>query len=111
VIISAYQTEKMSDDHPYIWRYTARKGSVISDHPHNAGTQAPDPTPLFSQDQGSRAGSFIHTLPAEYGRVISDYCRGVPRPEYVILDVDLLTQASQNPFAAGRLSTSTSLRT
>ena len=25
VIISAYQTEKMSDDHPYIWRYTARR--------------------------------------------------------------------------------------
>jgi len=30
-----------------------------------AGTQAPDPTPLFSQDQGSRAGSVIHSLPAE----------------------------------------------
>jgi hypothetical protein len=30
-----------------------------------AGTQAPDPTPLPSQDQGSRAGSTIHTLPAD----------------------------------------------
>src|SRR5580704_3355423 len=30
-----------------------------------AGTQAPDATPLFSQDQGSRARSTIHSLPAE----------------------------------------------
>jgi hypothetical protein len=36
VIISAYQTEKLSDDHPYIWRYTGPKGSVIFDHPYNA---------------------------------------------------------------------------
>jgi len=28
-------------------------------------TQAPDPTPVLSQDQGSRAGSTTHTLPAE----------------------------------------------
>jgi hypothetical protein len=34
-----------------------------------AGTQAPDATPLFSQDQGSRAGSTIHSLPAEYLRL------------------------------------------
>jgi hypothetical protein len=31
-----------------------------------AGTQAPDATPLFSQDQGSRARSTIHSLPADY---------------------------------------------
>src|SRR4029077_7530705 len=30
-----------------------------------AGTQAPDPTPPYSQDQGSRAGRAIHTLPAD----------------------------------------------
>jgi len=36
VIISAYQTEKVSDDHPYIWRYTARRALVIFDHPYNA---------------------------------------------------------------------------
>ena len=35
-----------------------------------AGTQAPDATPLFSQDQGSRAGSTIHSLPAESERVV-----------------------------------------
>jgi hypothetical protein len=29
------------------------------------GTQAPDPPPLSSQDRGSRAGSIIHSLPAE----------------------------------------------
>ena len=34
-----------------------------------AGTQAPDPTPQFSQDQGSRARSTIHSLPAEYFRL------------------------------------------
>ena len=34
-----------------------------------AGTQAPDATPLFSQDQGSRARSTIHSLPAEYLRL------------------------------------------
>jgi hypothetical protein len=26
-------TEKVSDDHPYIWRYTARRALVIFDHP------------------------------------------------------------------------------
>ena len=31
-----------------------------------AGTQAPDPTPVSSQNRGSRAGSTIHTLPADY---------------------------------------------
>jgi hypothetical protein len=36
VIITAYQTEKVSDDHPYIWRYTARRALVIFDHPYNA---------------------------------------------------------------------------
>ena len=34
-----------------------------------AGTQAPDATPPFSQDQGSRARSTIHSLPAEYSRL------------------------------------------
>ena len=29
-------------------------------------TQAPDPTPRPSQNRGSRAGSTIHTLPADY---------------------------------------------
>ena len=31
-----------------------------------AGTQAPDTTPVTSQNRGSRAGSTIHSLPAEY---------------------------------------------
>ena len=35
VIITAYQTAKVSDDHPYIWRYTARRALVIFDHPYN----------------------------------------------------------------------------
>jgi len=30
-----------------------------------AGTQAPDPMPVSSQNRGSRAGSTIHSLPAE----------------------------------------------
>jgi hypothetical protein len=32
-------------------------------------TQAPDPTPPPSRNRGSRAGSTIHTLPAEYERM------------------------------------------
>jgi hypothetical protein len=36
VIITAYRTKKISDDHPYIWRYTARRAPVIFDHPYNA---------------------------------------------------------------------------
>jgi hypothetical protein len=36
VIITAYRTRKISDDHPYIWRYTARRALVIFDHPYNA---------------------------------------------------------------------------
>jgi hypothetical protein len=31
-----------------------------------AGTQAPDPTPVPGQNRGSRAGSTIHSLPADY---------------------------------------------
>jgi hypothetical protein len=31
-----------------------------------AGTQAPDPTPVSTQNRGSQAGSTIHNLPAEY---------------------------------------------
>src|SRR6266487_3863847 len=31
-----------------------------------AGTQAPDPMPAPPQNRGSRAGSTIHSLPAEY---------------------------------------------
>src|SRR5580700_6329107 len=42
---------------------TARKG--VSRFAGQAGTQAPDPTPVLSQDRGSRAGSTIHTLPAD----------------------------------------------
>jgi hypothetical protein len=33
-----------------------------------AGTQAPDPTPVPGQNRGSRAGSTIHSLPAESAR-------------------------------------------
>ena len=36
MIITAYRTKKISDDHPYIWRYTARRALVIFDHPYNA---------------------------------------------------------------------------
>jgi hypothetical protein len=36
-----------------------------------AGTQAPDPTPAPSPNHGSRAGSTIHSLPAEYSLVSS----------------------------------------
>jgi hypothetical protein len=36
VIITTYRIEKISDDHPYIWRYTARRAPVIFDHPYNA---------------------------------------------------------------------------
>src|SRR5580700_6389907 len=46
---------------------------VLQDSPHGvsrlgsqAGTQAPDPTPVSAQNRGSRAGSTIHSLPAEY---------------------------------------------
>src|SRR6266705_6400558 len=46
---------------------------VSQDSPHGvsriggqAGTQAPDPTPVSRQNRGSRAGSTIHSLPAEY---------------------------------------------
>src|SRR5436190_16273447 len=45
---------------------TAREG--VSRFAGQAGTQAPDPTPVLSQDRGSRAGSTIHILPAEYER-------------------------------------------
>jgi len=36
-----------------------------------AGTQAPDPTPVPGQNRGSRAGSTIHSLPAEYLRLFA----------------------------------------
>ena len=36
VIITTYRTKRISDDHPYIWRYTARRALVIFDHPYNA---------------------------------------------------------------------------
>src|SRR6185369_16056376 len=46
---------------------------VLQDSPHGvsrlgsqAGTQAPDPTPVSAQNRESRAGSTIHSLPAEY---------------------------------------------
>src|SRR5262249_1640192 len=38
VIISIYQTRKISEDHPCIWRYTARRALVIFDHPYNGGS-------------------------------------------------------------------------
>jgi len=47
-------------------RRTARTG--VSRFAGQAGTQAPDPTPLLSRDRGSRAGSTTHTLPADYER-------------------------------------------
>jgi hypothetical protein len=39
VIITTYRIEKISDDHPYIWRYTARRAPVIFDHPYNAESE------------------------------------------------------------------------
>ena len=47
------------------FRKTTRRG--VSRIEGQAGTQAPDPTHPSPQDQGSRAGSTIHTLPAESG--------------------------------------------
>src|SRR2546430_13515655 len=47
------------------FRKTTRYG--VSRLGGQAGTQAPDPTRPSPQDQGSRAGSVIHTLPAESG--------------------------------------------
>jgi len=49
-------------------RRTARTG--VSRFAGQAGTQAPDPTPLLSQDRGSRAGSTTHTLPADSVRTM-----------------------------------------
>src|SRR5256885_15694952 len=46
---------------------TAREG--VSRFAGQAGTQAPDPTPVLSQDRGSRAGSTIPILPAEFVRL------------------------------------------
>src|SRR5580704_10871675 len=40
-----------------------------------AGTQAPDPTPVLSQDRGSRAGSTTHILPADSARLTIASCR------------------------------------
>ncbi len=42
-----------------------------------AGTQAPDHTPVPSQNRASRAGSTIHTLPAEYEQLAAA-CTGWP---------------------------------
>src|SRR6185312_17371668 len=51
---------------------------VLQDSPHGvsrlgsqAGTQAPDPTPVSAQNRESRAGSTIHSLPAESERMAS----------------------------------------
>src|SRR6185312_14754338 len=51
---------------------------VLQDSPHGvsrlgsqAGTQAPDPTPVSAQNRESRAGSTIHSLPAEYSVIRS----------------------------------------
>jgi hypothetical protein len=41
VIITTYRIEKISDDRPYIWRYTARRAPVIFDHPYNADSERP----------------------------------------------------------------------
>ena len=43
-----------------------------------AGTQAPDPTPVSRQNRGSRAGSTIHSLPAEYLQALAE---PVPAPQ------------------------------
>jgi hypothetical protein len=47
------------------FRKTTRGG--VSRIGGQAGTQAPDPTRPSPQDRGSRAGSTIHILPADYG--------------------------------------------
>src|SRR6266581_8294080 len=36
-----------------------------------AGTQASDPTPVPGQNLGSRAGSTIHILPADYEQLVT----------------------------------------
>src|ERR1700730_11655775 len=50
---------------------------VLQDSPHGvsrlgsqAGTQAPDPTPVSAQNRGSRAGSTTHSLPADSARLM-----------------------------------------
>jgi len=48
-----------------------------------AGTQAPDPTPVSSQNQESRAGSAIRTLPADSAR------RSTP-PDGILLAAQIL---------------------
>jgi len=53
-------------------RDSPREG--VSRFAGQAGTQAPDPTPVLRQDRGSRAGSTIHILPAEYDQA----CTGGP---------------------------------
>src|SRR5579864_4588399 len=54
---------------------TARKG--VSRFAGQAGTQAPDPTPVLSQDHAGRAGSTIPILPAESARLpqVMDWSR------------------------------------
>ena len=46
-----------------------------------AGTQAPDPTPVSSQNRGSRAGSTIHSLPADSARGLVACPLGTRRPQ------------------------------
>ena len=43
MIITVYRIKKISDDHPYIWRYTARRALMIFDHPYNAHSVLPEP--------------------------------------------------------------------
>ena len=44
--------------------------SGVSRFGGQAGTQAPDPTPVPHQNRGSRAGSTIHIFPADYSRLM-----------------------------------------
>jgi hypothetical protein len=48
---------------------TARQG--VSRFGGQAGTQAPDPTPVPPRNRESRAGSSIHILPADYLRFLN----------------------------------------
>src|SRR6266487_2046651 len=44
--------------------------SGVSRFGGQAGTQATDPTPPLDRNQGSRAGSTTHILPAEYALLV-----------------------------------------
>src|SRR2546430_2090085 len=65
---------------------TAREG--VSRFAGQAGTQAPDPTPVLSQDRGSRAGSTIHILPADSECPMNQVGQAAgPRGSFIIVRV------------------------